>query len=164
MRIPLLAVLSLVLLVACRGTQDSGTPLFHGLTSGMGPPEVQAQLAIPGDQWQLVDDYSPPRGRAQNIRMQRVELRRFQHLGVNGRLVLYFFNDSLFRARFHPADFPRFQRLLAEREGLTLLPGKSVELEPATRIRALRDQDGGGYLLYEDTEILALWEAITKRR
>lgn len=164
MRIRLFFPLALVLLIACGRGQDSGTPLFHGLTSGLGPEDVQTQLAIPADQWQLVDDYNPPRGRGQNIRMQRVELRHFQHLGVEGRLVLYFFNDSLFRARFHPVDFPKFQRLLAEREGLNLAPGKSVDLEPATRIRALRDQEGGSYLLYEDTEILALWEAIPKRR
>jgi hypothetical protein len=164
MRISPFPSLALVLLLACGRAQETGAPLFHGLNSGMGPEAVQAQLAIPGEQWQLVDDYNPPRGRSQNIRLQRVELRHFQHLGVDGRLVLYFFNDSLFRARFHPSDFLRLQRLLVEREGLTLAPGKSVEIEPTTRVRALRDQDGGGYLLYEDLEILALWEAITKRR
>lgn len=164
MRIPLLPALALVLLLACRGAGETGAPLFHGLTSGMRPEDAQAQLAIPADQWQLVDDYNPPRGRGQNLRMQRVELRHFQHLGADGRLVLYFFNDSLFRARFHPADFPRFQRLLAEREGHTLAPGQSLDLDPTTRLRALRDQEGGGYVLYEDIEILALWEAITQRR
>ncbi len=164
MRIPRLAVLTLTLLLACRGPQDAGAPLFHGLTSGMGPEQAQAQLAVPPEQWQLVDDYSPPRGRSQNLRVQRVELRHFQHLGVDGRLVLYFFNDSLFRARFHPVDFPRLQRLLAEREGLSLAPGKTLDLESTTRVRALRDQEGGSFVVYEDTEILALWEAITQRR
>jgi hypothetical protein len=162
MKSPLLPLVCLVLLLACRETRDVGTPLFHGLVSGTGAQEAQSQLGIPADQWQLVDEYSPPRG--QHLRVQRVELRHFQHLGVDGRLVLYFFNDSLFRIRFHPVDFPRFQRLLAEREGLSLAPGKGAELEPATQIRVLRDQEGGSYLLYEDKEILALWEAITKRR
>jgi len=164
MKIPLLPALALILLLACGRAEDSGTPLFHGLNSGMGPEAVQSQLAVPSEQWQLVDDYHPPRGRSSNIRVQRVELRHFQHLGVDGRLVLYFFNDSLFRARFHPSDFPRLQRLLAEREGLSIAMGKSLDLEAGTRVRALRDQEGGGYLLYEDVEILALWEAITKRR
>lgn len=164
MRALIVPVLVLLLTLACRGTQEVGTPLVHGLRSGMGPEEAQAQLAVPAEQWHLVDDAVPPRGRGTGFRMQRVELRHVQHLGVEGRMVLYFFNDSLFRVRFHPADFPRFQRQLAEKEGLTLAPGTTVEREPATRVKALRDQEGGGYVLWEDTEILALWEAITKRR
>jgi hypothetical protein len=154
----------LLLLLACRGEQTAGTPLFKGLESGLSMEEVQQALHVPAEQWQPVDEYHPPRGRAGGLRMQRVELRHFSQGDFDGRLVLNFFNDRLLRTRFHPTDFNRFKRLMAERESLDLSVGKKAALEPATEIRVQRDQEGGSYVVWEDTELQAQWNAVTRRR
>jgi hypothetical protein len=125
--------------------------------------EVQQALHLGADQWQPVDEYNPPRGRGTGLRMQRVELRHFSQGDLEGRLVLNFFNDRLLRTRFHPSDFSRFKRLLAEKEGLDLIPGKKITMEPATEIRVQRDQEGSSYVVWEDTELQAQWNAVTKR-
>ena len=153
-----------LLLLACRGDQSAGTPLFKGLASGLSMEEVQEALRVPADQWQPVDEYNPPRGRAVGLRMQRVEIRHFSQGDFDGRLVLNFFNDRLLRTRFHPTDFNRFKRVMAEREALDLAVGKKAALEPATEIRVQRDHDGGTYVVWEDTELQEQWNAVTRRR
>lgn len=153
-----------LLLLACRGNQPAGTPLFRGLESGLSMEEVQASLHVGADQWQPVDEYHPPRGRDTGLRLQRVELRSFAQGDLEGRLVLTFFNDRLLRTRFHPADFARFKRLMAEKESLELVPGRKLALEPATEVRVARDHEGGTYVVWEDTELQAQWNAVTRRR
>jgi hypothetical protein len=150
-------------LLACRGNQPAGTPLFRGLESGLSMEEAQQELHIPSDQWQPIDEYNPPRGRTVGLRMQRVEVRHFSQGELEGRLVLNFFNDRLLRTRFHPVEFNRFKRVMAERENLDLVPGKKLGLEPATEIRVQRDHEGGTYVVWEDTELQAQWNAVTKR-
>lgn len=152
-----------LLLLACRGSQPAGTPLFKGLESGLSMEEVQQALHVPSEQWQPIDEYNPPRGRAVGLRMQRVELRHFAQGDFEGRLVLNFFNDRLLRTRFHPVDFNRFKRIMAEKESLDLGPGKKAALEPATEIRVLRDHEGGTYVIWEDAELQAQWDAVTRR-
>lgn len=163
MRHSLLLVLSLLLL-ACRGSQPAGTPLFRGLESGLSMEEVQAALHVAADQWQPVDEYNPPRGRGTGLRMQRVELRHFAQGDAEGRLVLNFFNDRLLRTRFHPTDFARYRKAMAEKENLDLAPGTKANLEPATEVRVLRDHEGGSYVVWEDTELQAQLNAVTRRR
>ena len=153
-----------LMLLACRGDQPAGTPLFKGLESGLSMEEVQQALHIPSDQWQPVDEYNPPRGRAGGLRMQRVEIRHFSQEDLDGRLVMNFFNDRLLRTRFHPTDFTRFRRAMAEKESLDLAVGKKAALEPATEIRVQRDHEGGTYVIWEDTELQAQWNAVTRRR
>lgn len=160
----LLACLALLLLLACRGSQGAGTPLFHGLESGQSMEEVQQLLHVGTDQWQPVDEYNPPRGRGTGLRMQRVELRHFHQGEAEGRLVLNFFNDRLLRTRFHPSDFNRFKRMMAERESLDLTAGLKLTLEPATELRVQRDNEGGTYVVWEDSELQAQWNAVTRRR
>ncbi len=159
-----LASLALLLLLACRGSQSAGTPLFHGLESGQSMEEVQQQLHLGADQWLPVDEYNPPRGRGTGLRMQRVELRHFHQGDLDGRLVLNFFNDRLLRTRFHPSDFNRFKRLMAERESLDLTAGLKLALEPATELRVQRDHEGSTYVVWEDRELQAQWNAVTRRR
>jgi len=164
MRLRPLAPLALLLLLACRGSQSAGTPLFPGLESGASMEEVQQQLRIGTDQWHPVDEYNPPRGRGTGLRMQRVELRPFRQGEVEGRLVLNFFNDRLLRTRFHPTDFSRFKRTMAERESLDLAVGLRLTLEPATSLRVQRDQEGATYVVWEDSDLQAQWNAVTRRR
>lgn len=153
----------LLLLLACRGDQPAGTPLFRGLESGLSMEEVQQALHVPADQWHPVDEYNPPRGRGTGLRMQRVELRHFSQGDLEGRLVLNFFNDRLLRTRFHPVDFNRFRRSVAEKESLDLAPGKKANLEPATEVRVQKDHEGGTYVVWEDQELQAQWNAVTRR-
>lgn len=160
----LASLILLVLLVACRGTQDPGSPFFHGLQSGQAPEEVQVLLGLASEQWHPVDDPNFARSRSYGLRMQRAEIRHFIHLECEGRLVLYFFNERLLRARFHPSDFQRFQKAMAEREALLLNPGAVLEVDPATQVRVLRDHEGGSYVVWEDRELQAQWEAVSRRR
>lgn len=46
-------------------------------------------------------------------------LEHYRHLGVDGRLSLFFFNDRLYQAEFQPADAPTYQK---ELRGLGLRP------------------------------------------
>ncbi|MBI4912655.1 MAG: hypothetical protein HY823_07950 [Acidobacteria bacterium] len=156
--------LSLLFLLACRGSLEPGAPFFHGLRSGQAPEEVQGLLGLGPEQWHPVDDALLPRGRTLGFRMVRVEIKTFAHQDCPGRLVLYFFNDRLVRARFHPADFPRFQKVLAEKEDLSLAAGTTLDPEDGLRIRVLRDQAGGSYVVWEDPNLLAQWDALNKRR
>lgn len=154
---------ALILLLACRGSQSAGTPLFRGLESGQSMEEVQSGLKVGAADWQPVDEYNPPRGRGTGLRLQRVELKRISMGEAEGRLVLTFFNDRLLRTRFHPVDFPRYRRAVAEREGLDLAPGGKLSLEPATDVRVLRDHEGATYVVWEDRDLQAQWAAVTKR-
>ncbi len=159
----LFSLLALAALLACRGNLPAGTPLFRGLESGLSQEEVQQVLHLPADQWQPVDEYHPPRGRGTGLRMQRVEIRHYAQGDVEGRLVLNFFNDRLLRTRFHPTDFARFKRVMAEKDDLDLKVGNKISLEPATEVRVQRDHDGGTYVVWEDTDLQAQWNAVTKR-
>ena len=118
----LLTFLSPLAMLCCNHSKPAFSPLIDQLTSGLSVKQTIAVLGPSAKGWQVIrteETYIPSEGRS--VSYQVVELPTYESRGVQGPLVLVYYDDTLTRVDFCPKEFQRFRTIL-ESELQTRLP------------------------------------------
>lgn len=153
------AVLVLVLAsVACSKKEKSEKPsrLISPLKSYETVKDVQGDLKIKSDAWEVLEDRKPlvsdtrPR-----FETYVVALPTYFHRGVQGRLVLHFYNDRLMRAQFYPQDLDAYRSALAREDSISFNDQQETFIDPATKVWIGKDDKGKKYVGWVDKNLKA---------
>lgn len=125
-----LSALSLAILLHSFGCSASPTPLTMNLLSGMSPGEARAVLGIRETEWKL----SEIAASSDRHHVAKQAMSRYRSLGIEGGIVLEFFDDELFSVTFLPHDIDEYLKRLAA-GGLPLRPATRERLPPRTEVR-----------------------------
>jgi hypothetical protein len=98
------------------------TPLMPPLRSKMVVEEVVKMIHVEG-RYKL-ETYRP---RRQPAELRTLRIDRYRHLGVDGKLVLDFFNDQLMECVFYPVDGRLFKEKLCRQLAATYFRDKLSE-------------------------------------
>jgi hypothetical protein len=77
------------------------------------------------------------------------------HRGVQGRLVLHFFNDRLMRTQFYPQDIDAYESALFAQESVNFNDQKESFISPATKVWIGKDEKGAKYVGWVDKNLKA---------
>lgn len=139
-----------------RDWKDRSCELALGLHSYESQRKAQRVLHAKGALWQVVDQsdllVTDPRPRFSN---QTVLVHKCSHLGVQGDVLLYFFNDRLMKTEFFPVDMQKYRQALADQESIVFSADLEAHAEPATRIWIGKDEQGRFYVGWVDER---LWQ------
>ena len=120
-------VLSVFIFFGCAGKDEKPASLIDGISSHTNFDGVKNQLKLrPGD-WLVLEDYSANSDRRPRYDILSISVKNYSHLGVDGELIMHFFNDRLSRTVFYPSDFKRYEDAL-EKNVLSKF-GMALEVE-----------------------------------
>ena len=149
------AVLVLVLASAACSKKDKPDPkpseLMSPLESYQSVKDVQGDLKIKGDAWEVIEDRKPLVSDTRPLfQTYTVALPTYFHRGVQGRLVLHFYNDRLMRTQFYPQDMDAYRSALEREDKLTFDDQQETFIDPATKVWVGKDDKGAKYVGWVD--------------
>jgi hypothetical protein len=121
--LPLVVVLASLSGASCARDEAPHSPahLVGPLFSGMSRDEVRELKEVQGGAWSIstAETHKLPSG--SEARFVEINVARFSSFGVQGRALLWFFDDLLARVYFYPEDLASYAKRYREETGMDLL-------------------------------------------
>ena len=152
------AVLVLVLSSAACSKENKPKPskLMSPLESYESVNDVQGELKVKADAWEVIEDRKPLVSDTRPLfQTYTVALPTYFHRGVQGRLVLHFYNDRLMRTQFYPQDIDAYRSALEREDKLTFDDQQETFIDPATKVWIGKDDKGAKYVGWVDKNLKA---------
>lgn len=149
----LLQLATLLLLQSCMFSRESAS-LIDGFHSYQSVQDCR-QLFKPPLIWEVVEDQEVVASKLrQQFNILTVSIKHYSSFGIEGELVLHFYNDQLMSTWFYPSNCTEYFQNVEKVKGVTIEPGCKIAIGPHTTLRCAEDYMNRTYIAWEDDRLI----------